>query len=81
MPQEYDIGIIGARPPDSAALCASRQKSKTLVISQEPGSRLNLIPKLENHPGFMLTSGNLLARTLENQISAFGRNVCSILHG
>lgn len=73
MADEYDVIIIGAGVAGlTAALYASRQKVRTLVISQDLGGQLNLIPRLENYPGFMLTSGDLFARTLENQVNTFG---------
>lgn len=74
--EEYDVIIIGAGVAGlTAALYASRQKVKTLVLSQDLGGQLNLIPRLENYPGFMLTSGDLYARTLENQVTTFGGTV------
>jgi len=76
MADEYDVIIIGAGVAGlTAALYASRQKVKTAVISQDLGGQLNLIPRLENFPGFMLTSGDLFARTLENQVTTFGGTV------
>lgn len=76
MADEYDVVIIGAGVAGlTAALYASRQKVKTLVISQDLGGQLNLIPRLENYSGFMLTSGDLFARTLENQVNTFGGTV------
>ena len=76
MADEYDVIIIGAGVAGlTAALYASRQKVKTVVISQDLGGQLNLIPRLENYPGFMLTSGDLFARTLENQVNTFGGTV------
>lgn len=76
MTDEYDVIIIGAGVAGlTAALYASRQKVKTLVISQDLGGQLNLIPRLENYPGFMLTSGDLFARTVENQVTTFGGTV------
>ncbi|MEM2761116.1 MAG: FAD-dependent oxidoreductase [Nitrososphaerales archaeon] len=76
MVEEYDVIIIGAGVAGlTAALYASRQKVKTLVISQDLGGQLNLIPRLENYPGFMLTSGDLFARTIENQVTTFGGTV------
>ena len=76
MADEYDVIIIGAGVAGlTAALYASRQKVKTAVVSQDLGGQLNLIPRLENYPGFMLTSGDLFARTLENQITTFGGTV------
>jgi thioredoxin reductase (NADPH) len=76
MADEYDVTIVGAGVAGlTAALYASRQKVKTAVVSQDLGGQLNLIPRLENYPGFMLTSGDLFARTLENQITTFGGTV------
>ena len=42
------------------------------MISKDLGGQLNLIPKLENYPGTMMSSGPLLAKTLENQYLVFG---------
>ncbi len=73
MVEEYDVAIIGAGIAGlTAALFASRQKAKTVVISQDLGGQLNLTPNLQNYPGFSLTSGELLARTLEYQVSNYG---------
>src|SRR3970040_84741 len=73
MVEEYDVAIIGAGVAGlTAALYASRQKLKTVVISQDLGGQLNLTPNLQNFPGFSLTSGELLARTLEYQVSNYG---------
>jgi len=73
MAEEYDVAIIGAGIAGlTAALFASRQKVKTVVISQDLGGQLNLTPNLQNYPGFSLTSGELLARTLEYQVSNYG---------
>lgn len=50
----------------------ARQKVSCLVISKDLGGQMNLIPKLENYPGTIMSSGPLLARTLENQYLSFG---------
>ena len=64
--------IIGAGPAGlSAGIFVARQRTKCLVISKDLGGQLNLIPKLENYPGTIMSSGPLLARTLENQYLAF----------
>lgn len=60
--------VVGAGPAGlSAGIFVARQKISCLVISKDLGGQLNLIPKLENYPGMMMSSGQLLAKTLENQ--------------
>ena len=72
MVQEYEIIIIGGGPAGlSAGMFVARQKTSSLVISKDLGGQLNLIPKLENYPGTMMSSGPLLAKTLESQYLAF----------
>jgi len=71
--QEYEVVIVGAGPAGlSAGIFVARQKTSCLVISKDLGGQLNLIPKLENYPGTMMSSGPLLAKTLENQYLVFG---------
>lgn len=68
MVQEYEVVVIGAGPAGlSAGIFIARQRVSCLVISKDLGGQLNLIPKLENYPGTMMSSGPLLAKTLENQ--------------
>jgi len=70
--QEYEIIIVGGGPAGlSAGMFVARQKTSSLVISKDLGGQLNLIPKLENYPGTMMSSGPLLAKTLESQYLAF----------
>ncbi|AJZ75214.1 NAD(P)/FAD-dependent oxidoreductase [Candidatus Nitrosotenuis cloacae] len=76
MVQEYDIIVVGAGPGGlSAGIFIARQKTPCLVISKDLGGQLNLIPKLENYPGTMMSSGQLLAKTLENQFLVFGGEI------
>ncbi len=76
MVQEYDIIVVGAGPGGlSAGIFIARQKTSCLVISKDLGGQLNLIPKLENYPGTMMSSGPLLAKTLENQFLVFGGEI------
>jgi len=71
--QEYEVIIIGAGPAGlSAGIFVARQKASCLVISKDLGGQLNLIPKLENYPGTLMSSGPLLAKTLESQYLTFG---------
>jgi thioredoxin reductase (NADPH) len=70
--QEYEIIIVGGGPAGlSAGIFVARQRISSLVISKDLGGQLNLIPKLENYPGTMMSSGPLLAKTLESQYLAF----------
>lgn len=72
MVQEYEIIIVGGGPAGlSAGIFITRQKASCLLISKDLGGQLNLIPKLENYPGTMMSSGPLLAKTLENQYLTF----------
>jgi thioredoxin reductase len=74
--QEYDVIVVGAGPGGlSAGIFIARQKTSCLVISKDLGGQLNLIPKLENYPGTMMSSGPLLAKTLENQFLVFGGEI------
>lgn len=76
MVQEYDVIVVGAGPGGlSAGIFIARQKTSCLVISKDLGGQLNLIPKLENYPGTMMSSGPLLAKTLENQFLVFGGEI------
>ncbi|WP_268543076.1 NAD(P)/FAD-dependent oxidoreductase [Candidatus Nitrosotenuis cloacae] len=73
MVQEYEVIVVGAGPAGlSAGIFVARQRTSCLVISRDLGGQLNLIPKLENYPGTMMSSGPLLAKTLENQYLVFG---------
>lgn len=76
MVQEYDVVIVGAGPAGlCAGIFAARQKVSCLVISKDLGGQLNLIPRLENYPGTMMSSGSLLAKALENQYLVFGGEI------
>lgn len=59
----YDIIIIGAGPAGlTAAIYARRAEKSVLVIEKESfGGQITHSPRVENYPGFPVTSGNELA--------------------
>jgi thioredoxin reductase len=70
--EAYEVIIVGSGPAGlSAGIFVARQRTKCLLISKDLGGQLNLIPKLENYPGTIMSSGPLLARTFENQYLTF----------
>lgn len=72
MVQQYEVIIVGAGPAGlSAGIFVARQKTSCLIISKDLGGQMNLIPKLENYPGTIMSSGPLLAKTLESQYLTF----------
>ena len=71
--EQYEVIVIGAGPAGlSAGIFVARQRARCMLISKDLGGQLNLIPKLENYPGTIMSSGPLLAKTLENQYLTFG---------
>ena len=70
--QEFEIVIVGAGPAGlSAGIYVARQNVSCLIISKDLGRQMNLIPRLENYPGAIMTSGQILAKTLETQYLSF----------
>jgi len=70
--QEFEIVIVGAGPAGlSAGMNVARQNVSCLIISKDLGGQMNLIPKLENYPGTIMSSGQILAKTLETQYLSF----------
>ncbi len=70
--QEFEIIIVGAGPAGlSAGMYVARQNVSCLIISKDLGGQMNLIPKLENYPGTIMSSGQILAKTLETQYLSF----------
>lgn len=71
--EQYEVVVVGAGPSGlSAGIFVARQRAKCMLITKDLGGQLNLIPKLENYPGTIMSSGPLLAKTLENQYLTFG---------
>ena len=63
---------MGAGPAGlSAGIYVARQNVSCLIISKDLGGQMNLIPKLENYPGTIMSSGQILAKTLETQYLSF----------
>ena len=72
MQEEFEIIIVGAGPAGlSAGIYVARQNVSCLVISKDLGGQMNLIPRLENYPGTIMSSGPILAKTLETQYLSF----------
>jgi len=70
--QEFEIVIVGAGPAGlTAGIYVARQNISCLIISKDLGGQMNLIPRLENYPGAIMTSGQILAKTLETQYLSF----------
>ena len=71
--EQYEVVVVGAGPAGlSAGIFVARQRAKCMLVSKDLGGQLNLISKLENYPGTIMSSGPLLAKTLENQYLTFG---------
>jgi len=74
--QEFEIIIVGAGPAGlSAGIYVARQNVSCLVISKDLGGQMNLIPRLENYPGAIMSSGPILAKTLETQYLSFNGEI------
>jgi len=70
--QEFEIVIVGAGPAGlSAGIYVARQNVSCLIISKDLGGQMNLFPRLENYPGAIMTSGQILAKTLETLYLTF----------
>ncbi len=72
----YDVIIIGGGPAGlTAALYASRQRLKTLLITIDIGGQLILSPSIENFPAVPPLSGYELANSILEQVNEFGCEV------
>ena len=64
----YDIIIIGGASAGlAAAIYASRQGMKTLVLTKDIGGQAILTPVIENYPGFESIGGPELMQKFQDQ--------------
>ncbi|MEM2909913.1 MAG: FAD-dependent oxidoreductase [Nitrososphaerota archaeon] len=69
----FDTIIIGGSIAGlAAALYATRQGLKTLVIAKDIGGQLALAPRIENYPGIKAVAGLELAQMVKEQVDEFG---------
>jgi thioredoxin reductase (NADPH) len=69
----YDIVAVGGASAGlTAALYASRQGMKTLVLTKDIGGQAILTPHIENYPGFETVAGPELMQRLQQQAASFG---------
>jgi len=72
----YDIIVVGAGIAGlTAALYASRQGMKTLVVSKDLGGQLLSASEIQNYPGFASIRGADLVRRVEEQARSFGAEI------
>lgn len=77
MSEYYDCIIIGAGPAGlSAALYASRDRLKTLVLEKlVPGGQINTTDRIENYPGIERIDGPGLIERMQKQAVTFGAEI------
>ncbi|MCL7392500.1 MAG: FAD-dependent oxidoreductase [Thaumarchaeota archaeon] len=69
----YDIIIVGGGAAGlTAALYATRQGLKTLVVAKDIGGQLTLVSQIENYPGIKAIAGLELAQSIKEQAEEFG---------
>ncbi|RLF06118.1 MAG: thioredoxin reductase [Thermoprotei archaeon] len=74
--REYDVVIVGAGIAGlTAALYATRQGLKTLVVGADLGGQLLLAPEIQNFPGFKSIRGFELIRRVEEQAKSYGAEI------
>jgi thioredoxin reductase (NADPH) len=73
----YDCIIIGAGPAGlAAALYASRDRSRTLVLERFlPGGQINNTNRIENYPGIERIEGPDLIERMQKQAVSFGAEI------
>jgi len=72
--QKYKVVIIGSGIAGmTAAIYLKRGGIEPLIIENNaPGGTLNVIPSIENYPGYMEVSGPDLAMNIYNQVNSLG---------
>jgi len=69
----YDVLVIGGGPAGlTAALYASRQGLKTVLVTLDIGGQLIMSPRIENFPALPPLSGYELANSILEQVKEFG---------
>ncbi len=72
----YDVIVIGGASAGlTAALYASRQNMKTLVLTKDIGGQAILTDNIENYPGFDHTGGLDLMSKFEEQAKSYGAEI------
>lgn len=70
---DYDVIVVGGGIAGlTAALYASRQKVKTIVVTKDVGGQLTLTSSIENFPGYKSISGYELAAKVLDQAQQYG---------
>ena len=71
---EYDVVVIGSGIAGmTSAIYLKRAGLKTLIIENNaPGGMLNIIPNIENYPGYISIAGPDLAMNIYNQVNELG---------
>lgn len=68
----YDLIILGGGPAGTtAAVYASRKKTRTLLLTKNLGGQVNYAPAVENYLGFQYIGGPELMRRFEDHIKRY----------
>ncbi len=72
----FDVIVVGGASAGlTAALYASRQNMKTLVLTKDIGGQAILTDDIENYPGFERTGGLELMSKFEEQARSYGAEI------
>ncbi|PIR85272.1 hypothetical protein COU15_01520 [Candidatus Kaiserbacteria bacterium CG10_big_fil_rev_8_21_14_0_10_45_20] len=78
----YDLAIIGGGPAGSAAaVYAARKLVKSVLITESFGGQSVVSPEIENWIGTEKISGEGLAKSLENHVRAYAKDIVDIEEG